>query len=86
MEKVEKTCFAPLRAGWLAYIREIYPDGPVAPAATVGEESLLLGDRVLDALGLYAHWSPGMNVPIGKFSAMNAHPNCNLISEIISII
>ena len=44
-----------LRTGWLAYIREIYPDGPVAPAATVGEESLLLGDRVLDALGLYAH-------------------------------
>ncbi len=28
---------AELRAGWLAYIRETYPDGPVAPAATVGE-------------------------------------------------
>ncbi len=26
-----------LRTGWLAYIREIYSDGPVAPAATVGE-------------------------------------------------
>ncbi len=35
---------AELRAGWLAYIRETYPDGPVAPAATVGEETLVLGD------------------------------------------
>ncbi len=35
---------AELRAGWLAYIRETYPDGPVAPSATVGEETLLPGD------------------------------------------
>ncbi len=62
-------------AGWLAYVRETYPDGPVAPAATVGEETLVLGDWVLDALGLFAHWSPVMNVQIGKFSAMNTHPN-----------
>ncbi len=41
-----------LRAGWLAYIRKTYPDGPAAPAATVGEETLVLGDWVLDALGL----------------------------------
>jgi hypothetical protein len=33
-----------LRAGWLAYIRETYPDGPAAPAATVGEKTLVLGD------------------------------------------
>jgi hypothetical protein len=33
-----------LRAGWLTYISETYPDGPVAPAATVGEETLVLGD------------------------------------------
>ena len=33
-----------LRSGWLAYIRETYPDGPVAPGATVGEETLVLGD------------------------------------------
>ncbi len=33
-----------LRAGWLAHIRETYPDGPAAPAATVGEETLVLGD------------------------------------------
>jgi len=33
-----------LRTGWLAYIRETYSDGPVAPAATVGEETLVLDD------------------------------------------
>ena len=33
-----------LRAGWLAHIRETYPDGPAAPAATVEEETLVLGD------------------------------------------
>ncbi len=41
-----------LRAWWIAYIRETYPDGPAAPAATVGEETLVLGDWVIDALGL----------------------------------
>ena len=35
---------AELRAGWLAYIQVTYPDRPVAPAATVGEETLVLGD------------------------------------------
>ncbi len=35
---------AELRTGWLAYIRKTYPNGPVAPAATVGEETLVLGD------------------------------------------
>jgi hypothetical protein len=33
-----------LATGWLAYIRETYSDGPVAPAATVGEETLVLDD------------------------------------------
>jgi hypothetical protein len=33
-----------LRTGSLAYIRKTYPDGPVAPDATVGEETLVLGD------------------------------------------
>ncbi len=33
-----------LRTGWLAYIRETYSDGQVAPAATMGEETLVLGD------------------------------------------
>ncbi len=33
-----------LRTGWLAYIRETYSDGPVVPAATVGEETLVLDD------------------------------------------
>ena len=35
---------AELRAGWLEYIRKTYSDGPVAPAATVEEETLVLGD------------------------------------------
>jgi hypothetical protein len=35
---------AELSAAWLAFIRETYPDGPVAPAATVGEETLFLVD------------------------------------------
>ncbi len=30
--------------GWPTYIRETYSDGPVAPAATVGEETLVLDD------------------------------------------
>ena len=33
-----------LRTGWLAYIRETYSDWPVAPDATVGEETLVLDD------------------------------------------
>ncbi len=33
-----------LRTGWLEYIRETYPDGPVAPDATVGEAILVLDD------------------------------------------
>ncbi len=48
---------------------------PLPVAATVGEETLVLGDWDLDALGLYAHWSPVINVLISKFSAVNMHPN-----------
>ncbi len=33
-----------LLAGWLVYIRKTYSNGPVAPAATVGEETLVLDD------------------------------------------
>ncbi len=33
-----------LRAGWLAYIRETYPDGAVEAAQSVGEEPLVLHD------------------------------------------
>ncbi len=40
-----------LRTGWLAYTREFYSNGPVAPAATMGEETLVLDDCVLDARG-----------------------------------
>ncbi len=33
-----------LRAGWLAYIRETYPDGPAAASDIVGEDTLVLDD------------------------------------------
>jgi hypothetical protein len=33
-----------LRTGWFAYIRETYSDWLIAPAATVGEETLVLDD------------------------------------------
>ncbi len=33
-----------LRTGWIAYIRDTYSDGPVAPAATLGEETLVIDD------------------------------------------
>ncbi len=33
-----------LQTGWFAYIRETYSDWLVAPAATVGEETLVLDD------------------------------------------
>ena len=31
-----------LRAGWLAYIHETYPDGPIAACDIVGEDALVL--------------------------------------------
>ena len=64
-----------LRAGWLAYICKNYPDGPAVAFDIVGEDALVLDDWVPDALGLYAHWSPVVDVLFGKFSAMNTHPN-----------
>ncbi len=64
-----------LRPGWLVYISKTYPDGPAAASDIVGEDALVLDDWVPDALGVYAHWSPVVDVPIGKFSAMNTHPN-----------
>ena len=33
-----------LRAGWLAYIGENYPDGPAAASDIVGEDALVLDD------------------------------------------
>ncbi len=64
-----------LRAGWLAYIRETNPDGPAAASDIVGEDTLVLDGWVPDALDLYAHWSHVVDVPIGKFSATNKHPD-----------
>ncbi len=33
-----------LRAGWLAYIRKTYQDGPAAASDIVGEDALVLDD------------------------------------------
>ena len=44
-----------LRAAWLAYIRETYPDGPVAAVDIMGDGMLEIDERVPDAHGLYAH-------------------------------
>ncbi len=64
-----------LGAAWLAYIRETYPDGPVAAADIMGECTLDIDEWVPDAHVLYAHWSPVVDVRIYQFSAMNLHPN-----------
>ncbi len=64
-----------LRAAWLAYIREAYPDGPVAAADIMGDGTLEIDEWVPDAHGLYAHLSPVVDVRICQFSAMNTHPN-----------
>ncbi len=64
-----------LRAAWLAYIRETYPDGQVAEPDIMGDGNLEIDDWVSDALGLSSRWYSVVDVPIGKFSAMNMHPN-----------
>jgi hypothetical protein len=38
---------------------------------------LEIDDRVPDALGLYARESPVVDEAIGKFSALNMHPNAD---------
>ncbi len=63
-----------LRAAWLAYIRKNYTDGPVAAADIMGDGTLKIDEWVPDAHGLYARWSPVVDVQIGQFSAMNTHP------------
>ena len=64
-----------LRAGWLAYIRKSYQDGPVAASDIMEEDVLELEDWVPDAIGLYAEWYSVVDGPTGDFSAMNMHPN-----------
>ncbi len=66
-----------LSTAWLAYIHETYPNGPVAELDIMGGGMLEIDDWVPDALGLYALWSPVADVQIGKFSAMNKHPNAD---------
>ncbi len=62
----------------MVYIREtyLYGAGATAAALSVGEDALVLSDSVVDALRLYAHCLPVVDVLIGKFSAMNTHQNC----------
>ena len=64
-----------LRAGWLEYIRQNYPDGPVDAHAIIGDSTLEIDEWVQEALCWYAVWSTVADVPIGKFPAMNTHPN-----------
>ncbi len=64
-----------LQEAWLEYISETYPDGPVAAADIMGDGTLEIDEWVPDAHGLYAHWSPVVDVWISQFSAMNMHPN-----------
>ncbi len=66
-----------LRAAWLAYIRETYPNGPVAEPELVGDGTLEIDDWVPDTLLLYPSGSPVVDVLIDKFSAMNTHPNAD---------
>ncbi len=64
-----------LRVGWLAYIRQNYPDGQVDAHAIIGDGTLEIDEWVQEALCWYADWSTVADVPIGKFPAMNTHPN-----------
>ena len=64
-----------LRAAGLAHIRKSYPDGLVAEPDIMGDGTLEIDDWVPDALGLYARDYPVVDEPIGKFSALNTHPN-----------
>ncbi len=63
-----------LSAAWLAYIGETYPDGPVEEADIMVDGTLEIDEWVPDAHSLYAP-PPVVDVHIGKFSAMNMHPN-----------
>jgi hypothetical protein len=49
----------------------------------MGDGTLEIDEWVPDAHGLYAHWSPVVDVRICQFSAMNTHLNavsvlCNI--------
>ena len=33
-----------MRAGWMAYIRKAYPDGPAAGGLAIGQDPLILDD------------------------------------------
>ena len=64
-----------IRAGWMSYIRKVFRDGAADVGHAIGEEPLILADRVLAARGLFTHRSLVVDAPVGQFSAMNNHPN-----------
>ena len=64
-----------MRAGWMSYIRKVYPDGPADGGHAIGQGPLILDGWVLAARGLFTHWYPVVDVPVGQFSAMSMHPN-----------
>ena len=64
-----------LRAAWLAYILETYPDGPVAATDIIGSSMLEIDEWVCDAVGLSTCWSSVVDETFGKYSTMNTHPN-----------
>ena len=67
-----------MRAGWMAYyIRKVYRDGAADGGHAIGQGPLILGGWVLAARGLFTHWSPVVDVPVGQFSAMNMQLNLN---------
>ena len=65
-----------MRAGWMTYIRKVYRDGAADGGHAIGQEPLILADRVLASRGLFTHRFPAVDVPVGQFSA-NMHPNVN---------
>ena len=69
-----------MRAGWLSYIRNAYPEdaadnsGPI-----VGEGIFVVQDWVYAAAGCDEQRSPGMDDAIGLLSSMNSNPNCDFL-------
>ncbi len=63
------------RAAGLAYIRETYPYGPVAEPDIMGTALLRLMIEFLMLLDCMFANAPWWDEPIGKFSALNMHPN-----------
>ncbi len=66
-----------LRAAGLAYIRETYPYGQVAEPDIMGTARWRLMIEFLMLLDCMLANPPWWDEPIGKFSALNMHPNAD---------